>query len=63
MLNIFVLILYRKLIKISGSKYVHSYIENTYQKVKEDLLNDKIVLFVGNSMPGCRAKIVFRKRL
>lgn len=33
--------------KISGSKYVHSYIENTYQKVKEDLLNDKIVLFVG----------------
>lgn len=33
--------------KLQGSKYVHSYINNTYRLVKNDLLNNKLVLFIG----------------
>ena len=33
--------------KLQGSKYVHSYIGKTFQSVKKDLENDKLVLFVG----------------
>lgn len=33
--------------KLKGSKYVHCYINDTYKKVKEDLLNKKKVLFTG----------------
>lgn len=33
--------------KIQGSKYVHSYIKDTYKNVKKDLIADKNVLFIG----------------
>ena len=33
--------------KLKGSKYVHSYVQNTYQLVKEDLLKNNEVLFIG----------------
>lgn len=33
--------------KLKGSKYVHSYIGNTFQNVKKDLLANKDVLFIG----------------
>lgn len=33
--------------KLQGSKYVHSYINNTYKNIKEDLKNSREVLFVG----------------
>lgn len=33
--------------RLSGSKYVHSYIKDCYTKVKKDLDNDKEVLFIG----------------
>ena len=32
---------------LKGSKYVHSYIKNSYSLVKEDLLKGKEVLFIG----------------
>lgn len=32
---------------IQGSKYVHSYINDTYKNIKNDLLNNKKVLFIG----------------
>lgn len=32
---------------LQGSKYVHSYIYDTYKQVKNDLTNDKKVLFIG----------------
>ena len=35
------------LIKLQGSKYVHSYIEESYRKVKDDLQKNKYVLFIG----------------
>lgn len=35
------------IIKLQGSKYVHSFIGNTYQKVKQELLKDRLVLFSG----------------
>lgn len=35
------------LYKVKGSKYVHCYINNTMKQVKEDLLADKKVLFIG----------------
>lgn len=35
------------LVKIQGSKYVQSYIENSFQNVKKDLLIGKKVLFTG----------------
>lgn len=33
--------------RLQGSKYVHSYINDTYKKVREDLKKDKEVLFIG----------------
>lgn len=33
--------------KLRGSKYVHAYINNQYKNVKEDLMNNKKVLFIG----------------
>lgn len=33
--------------KLRGSKYVHSYINNTYKMAKKDLLDGKKVLFIG----------------
>ena len=33
--------------KLKGSKYVHSYINDTFKLVKKDLLEDKLVLFIG----------------
>lgn len=33
--------------KLKGSKYVHSYINDTFKLVKNDLLEDKLVLFIG----------------
>ncbi|MDK0881992.1 Coenzyme F420 hydrogenase/dehydrogenase, beta subunit C-terminal domain [Clostridium perfringens] len=33
--------------KLKGSKYVHSYIENTYKEAKKELKDDKYVLFIG----------------
>ena len=33
--------------KLQGSKYVHSYINDTYKRVKEDLKNNREVLFIG----------------
>ena len=33
--------------RLKGSKYVHSYINNTFKFVKQDLLSKKIVLFIG----------------
>ena len=36
-----------QLFKIQGSKYVHSYIKDTYKKVKKDLIDNRTVLFVG----------------
>ncbi len=36
-----------KLYKIKGSKYVHSYINDTFNMVKNDLNNNKKVLFIG----------------
>lgn len=35
------------LYKIQGSKYVHCYIDKAYRNVREDLNNNKLVLFVG----------------
>lgn len=35
------------LCKIKGSKYVQSHIENSYKRVKEDLLDNITVLFIG----------------
>lgn len=35
------------LFKIQGSKYVHCYIKDIYKNVKEDLNNNKKVLFIG----------------
>ena len=33
--------------RLQGSKYVHSYIKDSYNNVKEDLINNKRVLFIG----------------
>ena len=33
--------------KIQGSKYVHSYINQTYKNIKKDLISNKKVLFIG----------------
>ncbi len=33
--------------KLKGSKYVHSYINDTFQQCKQYLLNGKLVLFIG----------------
>lgn len=33
--------------KVKGSKYVHSYVEDAYKKVKRDLLANKKVVFIG----------------
>lgn len=35
------------LYKVKGSKYVHCYVNNAMKQVKEDLLSDKKVLFIG----------------
>ena len=35
------------LYKVKGSKYVHCYIKDTFKKVKEDLVSNKLVLFIG----------------
>ena len=37
----------RDLTKLKGSKYVHSYILDTYKEAKKDLTNNKKVLFIG----------------
>ena len=36
-----------EIFKLKGSKYVHSYVDNSYKLVKDDLRNDKTVLFIG----------------
>ena len=36
-----------ELYKLKGSKYVHSHINNTFQLVKKDLSDSKLVLFIG----------------
>ncbi len=33
--------------KLQGSKYVHSYIQDTYKNVKQDLIDNKEVLYIG----------------
>lgn len=33
--------------QLKGSKYVHSYINDTFKLVKKDLLDDRLVLFIG----------------
>lgn len=33
--------------RLQGSKYVHSYINDTYKNIKKDLVNKKKVLFIG----------------
>ena len=35
------------LYKVKGSKYVHCYINETFSEVKKDLINNKMVLFIG----------------
>lgn len=35
--------------RLSGSKYVQSYIGNTYKNIKADLINNKKVLFIGTA--------------
>lgn len=37
----------KELYKVRGSKYVHVYIDDIYRKVKNDLLNNQKVLFIG----------------
>lgn len=37
----------REIEKLQGSKYVHSYINDTFKMVKKDLLDKKRVLFIG----------------
>lgn len=49
--------------KIQGSKYVHSYINNSFEKVKEDLINNKKVLFTGTPCQIDGLKNYLRKRL
>ena len=39
------------LIRLRGSKYLQARVGNTFQKIKEDLLSEKIVLFTGT---GCQ---------
>lgn len=36
-----------ELSKLQGSKYVHSYIKESFKLAKQDLINGKIVLFIG----------------
>lgn len=36
-----------ELYKVKGSKYLHAYVKNIFQQVKDDLLNNKYVLFIG----------------
>ncbi len=35
------------LYKVQGSKYVHAYILDNYKKIKDDLINEKTVMFIG----------------
>lgn len=47
--------------KLKGSKYVHSYIEDNYCRVKEDLKKGKLVLFVGTPCQVAGLKSFLRK--
>lgn len=37
----------KELYKLKGSKYVHAYIKDIFKLVKNDLVNNKLVLFIG----------------
>lgn len=52
-----------ELYKLQGSKYVHSYIKDTYVNVKKDLNNDFYVLFIRYAMSNCWVEVVFKERL
>lgn len=49
------------LYKIQGSKYVHCYISNIYKNIKDDLINEKKVLFVGTPCQVAGLKMFLRK--
>lgn len=47
--------------KMKGSKYVHSYIEDTYKNVKNDLIKKKKVLFIGTPCQVAGLKMFLMK--
>lgn len=47
--------------RLQGSKYVHSYINDTYKNIKKDLLNNKKVLFIGTPCQVDGLKSYLRK--
>lgn len=48
--------------KMKGSKYVHSYIEDTYKNLKNDLQNKKQVLFIGTPCQVAGLKMFLIKK-
>ena len=51
----------KELYKFKGSKYVHSYINLSFRDVKEDLLNNKKVLFIGTPCQIAGLKLFLQK--
>lgn len=49
------------LYKIQGSKYVHCYVSNIYKNVREDLNNNKRVLFIGTPCQIAGLKMFLHK--
>lgn len=49
------------LYKVKGSKYVHCYIENTFSQAKEDLNNNRRVLFIGTPCQIAGLKMYLKK--
>ena len=49
--------------KLKGTKYIQSYIGNSYLKIKGQLKEGKKSFIFGYSMPNCWFKIFFEKRL
>lgn len=47
--------------KMKGSKYVHSYIEDTYKKAKNDLNDKKQILFIGTPCQIAGLKLFLKK--
>lgn len=47
--------------EISGSKYVHSYIGDSFKNIRKDLLNKKEVLFIGTSCQVAGLKLFLGK--